>query len=157
MLTPQEWNYLSSNYEYDMPIRFRKKMIENVNQSDAEQTTSKSENETESGGESNGATSRAENKTELNYKFEFDPPVCEKCIAQNEIDKYTFENKKIIIRMIDEEEVAPTAASQTTPLSNNTIMPNLTDEQRVGDTAIKRPKSPADNDDDCEIIVSFTH
>ncbi|RMZ96708.1 Ubiquitin carboxyl-terminal hydrolase 48 [Brachionus plicatilis] len=36
--------------------------------------------------------------------FEFEPQVCQDCMAQNELDKMLFENKKILIRFQDEEE-----------------------------------------------------
>lgn len=36
--------------------------------------------------------------------FEFEPQVCQDCMAQNELDKMLFENKKILIRIQDEEE-----------------------------------------------------
>lgn len=41
-------------------------------------------------------------EAQLNYEFE--PQVCTECLAQNQFDKMIFENKKILIRLQDDEE-----------------------------------------------------
>lgn len=41
-------------------------------------------------------------ETQLNY--EFVPEVCKDCMVQNELVKMLFENKKILVRLQDDEE-----------------------------------------------------
>lgn len=103
-------------------------------------------------------TEKAENK--LEFKYEFYPNVCQECLAQNELDKYLFENKKIVIRQIDDDEPVSTQQLNTLSQTSNGQIPSTngssqTDQvERLNSNELKSKKSDTqmDNEDDCEII-----
>ncbi len=76
------------------------------------------------------------------FSFIFEPSTCEVCLEKNELDKYLFENKKIFIRIIDDE--TPAAAAATT--KNDSPPPKQSDE------ALKETN---EKDDDISEIVEI--
>ena len=94
-MTDKEWKVLSDNFTFDKIITVIKT----------------STNEVE-------MNSDAENKTEIEpvYSYIFEPSICEFCLEKNELDKYLFENKKIFIRLIDDE--LPKTSNGDTPKAN---------------------------------------
>lgn len=99
----------------------------------------------------------------LKHDFEFDffPNVCQECLTQNELEKFLFENKKIFIRTLDEEDGLvsqnhASTSSQTSSVSQISSMSNLTQSQATESEKLVsndlKAKTSADNDDDCEII-----
>lgn len=106
----------------------------------------------ESDSDSNQNNEQRSDEERVKFKFEFKPKVCDECIAQNEIEKYTFERKKITIRILEEEEPAPETTATTTNThgvdeknenAKNRRSPNT--NEAASTVASKRPKSPIDN------------
>ena len=74
------------------------------------------------------------------FSFIFEPSTCEVCLEKNELDKYLFENRKIFIRIIDDE--TPALAETT---KNDSSPPKQSDE------ALKETNEK--DDDISEIVV----
>jgi hypothetical protein len=142
LITSKEWEILAANYEFDMAITVRR-MPSNLTQSDDDN--------------SHDIVAKA-SMPEHNPKwvFQFRPNICQICLAQNELEKYTFENKKIIVRLVDDEETAPTTTTKTSVKATNDNSNNSSGNEAATSTT-KRAKSPLDNnDDDCEITYSVS-
>lgn len=73
------------------------------------------------------------------FSFIFEPSTCEVCLEKNELDKYLFENRKIFIRIIDDE--TPAAA----------ITKNDSSPPKQSDEALKETNEK--DDDISEIVV----
>lgn len=84
LLRAEEWFHLKENYENDgQDINVIKRAIPN---------------ELETANEGSEPT--------FTYVFDFSPEVCQICLEQNELDKFFFENKKVIIRLIEDDQPA---------------------------------------------------
>ncbi len=88
LVTAEEWFYFTDNYEHDVQISVTKRPIVHDEGED----------------ENNLYCNKKLKTTDEYFVYDFEPKVCYDCIAQNEMDKCFFENKKIIIRQVDDEE-----------------------------------------------------
>ena len=106
LLTEAEWGYLSANYEYDMEVTVTKlpKEVANDHLNGQEDRSPKQQ-------PSEVVVSAA--SVQFNYVFK--PQSCCECLHQKELSKMQFENKKIFIRQIDEDNLT------TTPISSSVI------------------------------------
>lgn len=88
LLKPEEWFHLKENYENDgQEICVIKRAIPN---------------ETEEHMNSNNGN-HANSEITFSYLFDFTPEVCQICMEQNELDNFYFENKKVAIRLIEDD------------------------------------------------------
>lgn len=99
-MRPEEWFHLKENYENDgQEISVIKRAIPNELEPMSDGTAL-------NGGE----------KAELTftYVFDFSPEVCQICLEQNELDKFFFENKKVVIRLIEDDQPASNGQGSNT-------------------------------------------
>ena len=82
------------------------------------------------------------------YYFELEPGVCQECMDRNELDKIIFENKKILVRIIDDEENGSTPSTSSNQTSQPSILAQL-EEKKFASNDLKKK---SDDSDDCEII-----
>ena len=129
IVSSREWLLLTESFIYDKLITVIKTQASN--------------------NEMNGDTSKEK------FNFIFEPLTCEICLEKNELDKYLFENKKIFIRLIDEDDLpksdikatSNTIQQEDAEIKNNDDIIELPQKKsRLGDIETIEEKSPKLND-----------
>ncbi len=101
VITEEEWQVLSSSFKFDQAITVYKMTQQHE---PAEATNHDPQRPIDD----QELTSHSKTSSDTQHNtFQFDPEVCSLCMEQNALEKFLFDNKKIAIRQIDEEEVSP--------------------------------------------------
>ncbi|CAF0845967.1 unnamed protein product, partial [Brachionus calyciflorus] len=122
ILTNFEWEFISQNYMCDMPIKITKFSVPRSEDSQS---------------------------NDEQFYYDFEPGICQECLTRNELDRIIFENKKILIRQQDDEEL--NGSTQNT-LSSTSTQPNILSQLEEKKFPINDLKKKSDDSDDCEII-----
>jgi NDP-sugar pyrophosphorylase family protein len=115
LLTEDEWAFLSRNYDFDKVITVVKIAKEST------ELASK---------QKDGSPTPIQSNSQSAFYYLFEPEVCQKCIRMNELTKFIFENKKIFIRQIDEDNptTVPTFTNNTNASDIQPVSANLNNE-----------------------------
>jgi len=100
VITEEEWQVLSSSFKFDQAITVYKMTQQHE---PAEATNHDPQRPIDD----QELTSHSKTSSDTQHNtFQFDPEVCSLCMEQNALEKFLFDNKKIAIRQLDEEEVS---------------------------------------------------
>ena len=142
MITGSEWLFFSAHFKYDREIGVIKRPIEAVeNDDDEEEDDVEEENRCDKNCDLNDANVKKLKKSASAFELVFNPAVCHSCIAQSELEKYFFENKKIIVRRVENEDENSVEEQGSNSQSNEALKTSQYVEACFHN-----------DDDDCEII-----
>jgi hypothetical protein len=126
LVTEQEWAFLSRNYDFDKAISVVKIPKESQHQLSSSSSASK---------QIDDSTSTQANSQSKSFYYLFEPEVCQICIKMNELTKLVFENKKIFIRQIDEDNPTTVpidiqaASTNYSSVNSNNLLNNATNNE----------------------------